>query len=365
MQSLFIGFINDTADPAVKSIAIRVAYLLSARFRLAGNIPHYYTLCEDMHRISFENKLKYIDDRFKEEKNGESLYIKYRDFENSYKKNKSNYREYIVAKKSIEKNAEEIFKVLVDKIADTLRMAGLTDLEPIQETTAYAEYFINYNNAEKQVNGCSKLSDLLTFKLNEEDNEHPTVFVLNNQFFSPAFDTADDEIPRLNTFSDKGFLQEICTCPDYRVLSAADLDTLRFEMGADIENFQNTVNNFLKLNANPRDAFNYLQNDVSAAANKLTSNIRESAIMGQYKNSIEGSEDAGSVLLGMIPLALVFKYFEFIKASLPDTIEIIRQVPEETARKWVPVMIVAVKETAADEIKAENSVTVRKTLFID
>ena len=365
MQTLFIGFINDTVDYAMKAIAIRIAYLLSARFRLAGNIPTYYTLGTDLHTISFEQKMKFIDDRMKNEQGSESLYDRYRDFEKMHKKYRGSYKEYIVAKKKLEKYIEDMFSMIVDKITATVEMAGLTDLEPAEDTPAYSEYFVSSSDPEKEIDGGSKLSDLLTLNLDEDDNEHPTVFVLTDLLFSSEFDPGDDEMPALNTFSHKGFLQELNTCPDYNVLSVADLNTLRFEMIEGIENFQIAVNTFTTLHANPVEAFNYLQNDVIAAAKNLAAGINKTPLINNYKNNASNSSDVGSILLGMIPKSLLFKYFEFIKVSLQDTIEIIRQIPEAESRKLVPVLITTLKPaSAAEEITAQE-MTLRKTLSID
>ncbi len=365
MQTLFIGFINDTVDYAMKAIAIRIAYLLSARFRLAGNIPTYYTLGEDMLTISFEQKIKFIDNKMKAEPDRIPLYDRYRDFKKMNKKHKLSHKEYIVAQKKFEKSVEEMFSIILDGITTTIEMAGLTDLEPIEDTRAYSEYFVSYSNPEKEADGCSKLSELLTLNLDEDDNEHPTVFVLTDLLFSSGFDLCDDEMPAMNIFSHKGFLQELNTCPDYNVLSVADLNTLRFEMKEGIENFQIAVNTFTALHANPVEAFNYLQNDVIAAAKNLAADINNTPIINYYRNKASDSNDAGSILLGMIPQSLLFKYFEFIKVSLQDTIEIMRQIPEAESRKLVPVLIATLKPVTVAEETTAQQLPLRKTLSID
>jgi hypothetical protein len=365
MQTLFIGFVNDTVDYAMKGIAIRIAYLLSARFRLAGNIPDYYTLNQSLHFLSFERKMKMIDEYMKYEPDRELVYDRYRDFEKQRKKHNLSHKEYIVAKKKLEKNILSMFSIIVNNIADTIQKAGITDLKPIEDTSAYGEYMISYTNPEREVDNCSILSDLLTLNLDEKDNEHPTVFVLTDLFFSSEFDPGDDEMPVLNNFSNKGFLQELNTCPDYNVLSVPDLNTLRFEMTEGIENFQVAINTFTALHANPPEAFNYLQNNVVAAAKNLAAGINKTPLINNYRNHAANNSDIGSILLGMIPQSLVFKYFEFIKVSLQDTIEIIRQIPEAESRKLVAVLIVTLRtETAGEETKMQQ-MPLRKTLSID
>ena len=365
MQTLFIGFINDSVDYAMKSIAIRIAYLLSARFRLAGNISTYYTLGTDLHTISFEQKIKFIDDRLKDELDNAPLYPQYRDFEKTHKKYGGSQKEYVVAKKKLEKHVEIMFSILVDKIVDTVQIAGLTDLEPIEKSAAYSEYYVRYSDAETAVDGCSKLSDLLTLNLDEEDNKNATVFVLTDLFFSSEFDLAGEEMPLLNAFSHKGFLQELNTFPDFNVLSVADLNTLRFDMNKGIENFQQAVNTFASLHTNPAEAFNYLQNDVVAVAKNLAIDINKTSLINNYKNRVPGATDVSSILLGMIPQSLVFKYFEFIKASLQDTIDIVQQIPEDESRKLVPVLIATLKIKTVDEETAEQEMPFKKTLSID
>ena len=365
MQTLFIGFINDRVDYAMKGFAIRIAYLLSARFRLAGNIPSYYTLGSDLHTISFEQKMKFIDDHMKNESGTESLYDRYRDFEKIHKKYRGSYKEYIVAKKKLEKHVEDMFSMIVDKITTTVQMAGLTDLEPIEDTSAYSEYFVPYNDAEKEAHGCSKLSELLTLNLDDDDNEHTTVFILTDLFFSSGFDIDDDEMPVLNAFSHKGFLQELCTFPDYNIFSVADLNTLRFEMNEEIKSFQLAVNAFAALPDNPAEAFNYLHDNVVAVAKNLAADINKTTLVNHYRNRACGAGDLGSILLGMIPKSLVYKYFEFIKVSLPDTIEIMQQIPEEESRQLLPVLLITLKKEIAPEKTNAVQLPLKKILSID
>jgi len=365
MQTLFIGFINDTVDYAMKGIAIRIAYLLSVRFRLGGNVSAYYTLYEDLRNISFERKIKFIDDHMKDEPDRIPLYDRYRDFKKMNKEYRLTHKEYIVAQKTFEKNVEGMFSIIMNNITDTLQNAGLTDLKPIEDTSAYGEYFVIYDNPEKEIDGCSKLSDLLTLNLDEDDNEHRTVFVLTDLFFSSGFDMGDDEMPALNAFSHKGFLQELCTFPDYNIFSVADLNTLRFEMNDEIKSFQLAVNAFAGLTDNHAEAFNYLHNNVVAAAKNLAADINNTTLVNNYRNRACGAGDVGSILLGMIPKTLVYKYFEFIKVSLQDTIEIMQQISEEESRQLIPVLIVSLKTApAAEEVKAQQ-MPLRKTLSID
>ncbi len=368
MQTIFIGFLEDAVSPESKGIAIRMGYLLSARLRLAGTISNYYTLNEDLRTISFEYKMKFIDENMNNEPDSVQLYPQYKDFQKVYKKTRGNQKEFIVAKKKLEMNVNGMFNILVDNIAAMIQKAGLTDLKAIEENSSYNEYYIHYRNAENDADGYNKLSDIITLNLDEDDNERTFIFLLTDLFFSNEFNTEENAIPPLNTFSEKGFLQELFTFPDYSNFSVADLNTLRFELKESLEHFQLAVNTFGALNANPAEAFNYLQNNIVNAATSLQGNINKTDIVESYKK-LKPNVNGGKLYLGMIPHHLVFKYFEFIKASQQETIDILNQLPDDERNKFVPVLIATFnKQTPVIETTAiteAKPMPLKKTLSID
>ncbi len=368
MQTLFIGFVEDDVSPKLKGIAIRMAYLLSARLRLAGTIPNYYTLSEDLRTISFEYKMKFIDENMNNEPDSLQLYPRYKDFQKIYKKDRGNHKEFIVAKKKMEINVNGMFNILVDNIVAMVQKAGLADLKPIEDSSSYSEYYVVYRDAENNTEESNKLSEILTLNLDEEDNKNPTVFVLTDLFLSEKFNSGDNVMPALNAFSEKGFLQELFILPEYNSFSVADLNTVRFELKESLEHFQLAVNKFAKLYINPAEAFNYLQSDVVDAATTLEENINKTEIVTNYKN-VPGAADVGKLYLGMVPYNRVLKYFEFVKVSQEETIEILNQIPADERNKFIPVLITVFNaDTVLEEtisLTQSQSLPLKKTLSID
>lgn len=369
MQTLFIGFVEDTADPVFQGTAIRIGYMFSEHLRIAGNVSTYYVFEQNMRNLSFEQKIKFIDNREKDQPGHEPFYETYKDFKKLFKGGKVNDKEGIVLKKKIEKNVNDMFNALLNEIMAIIKIAGLTDLSPIENSSSYGEYFVSYRNPEKETDGLNKLSEILKLNLDDDDNKRHYTFLLTGLFFSAGFNAADNEIPSINEFSEKGFLQELFTFPNYNSFSVSDLNTIRFELNERIENFQQAVSSFAQLQANPAKAFNYLQSDVVTAANTLAAGIDKSALVVNYKNLTRTATGFGKLYLGMIPQAMVFKYFKFIKASQEETMAALQQFPDDESHQFVPVLIADVcEQPAVDEatgIIEAPSMPLRKTLSID
>ncbi len=365
MQTLFIGFVVDTVSPVSKGLAIRIAYLLSSRLRLAGTISDYYTMSEDIRTISIEQKAKFIDEQMAFDTDREKIYDSYRDFQKIYNREGRNRKEFIVAKARLEKSIHDMFDILVDNIAAMLKDAGLADLKLIKESTSYGEYYIHHKDAEND--DYNKLSDALQLNLDDEDNKYPTIFVLTGGFFSAAFNPGIHAMPAINGFSDKGFLQELFTFPDYNCFSINDLLTIRFEAGNSILCFQEAVNTFATLHERPMEAFAHLHNEVIAAATALAAGINRTRIITGNKQVSATVVEAGRLYLGMVPHNLVFKYFEYIKATRENTITILADYPTEKSNQFVPVLIVAsdVDIDVEEEPGISAALPLKKTLSID
>jgi hypothetical protein len=371
MQTLFIGFVDDSVDPSMKGIGIRIAYLLSAQLRIAGNISTYFVIEENLRSMSFEQKIKFIDEREKEQPNRTQFYQHYKNFQKLYKKDRGHNKELIVLQKKTEKSVNDMFNIYLDATLRSIKAAGLLDLKALDESLSYGEYYISYQYAENEGQDYSKLSDILQLNLDEDDNKTPTVFLLNYLFFSEEFKSGDTVMPALNTFSESGFVQELFTFPNYNDFSITDLNTIRFEVNKSLADFQQCINTFTTLNANPAEAFNYLQNDVAPIAKVLAENINNTGLVASYTNLKSSTTAADKLYLGMIPRYVVFKYFEFIKASQEETIAVLHQLPDNENHQLVPVLIVALNtepaavEEANDITNAAESMPLKKSLSID
>lgn len=357
MQFLFIGFVADAVSPESKGIAIRIAYLLSSRLRLAGTISDYYNMDEDLRTLSIEQKAKLIDEQMAGDAGREKIYNGYRDFQKIYNRERKNRKEFIVAKKQLEKGIHGMFDILVDNIADMLQDAGLADLKLIEESTSYGEYYIHYKDAENDDH--NKLSDILQLNLDDEDNKYPTIFVLTEAFFSENFEAGVNVKPAVNNFSDAGFLQELFVFPHYNCFSINDLLTIRFEVSDSLQCFQEAVNTFLTLHKYPAEAFAHLRNEVVATATALATAISNTGIIAGNQHVSATSVDAGRLYLGMVPHKLVFKYFEYIKASTETTVKVLDEYPAEKNYQLVPVLIAA---SGKDTDVAEAGSTIKAAL---
>lgn len=340
MKTLIIGFVDDAVNPIFKGITIRIAHLLAAQLRIAGNLSYYAGMEAYMRNISIEQKMKFIEDHEKDNPKALELHQHYKILQKLYRKDKGRDKELIVLKKQIERIIHDIYNVKLDELMDLVKSSGLTDLKTIETASTYREYYISHRMLETKEEDCHRLSDILQLKLDEEEeDENPTIITLTDTFFSAEFAAVNEEMPAINTFSGNGFVQELFNYPNYNILSITDLNTIRYAVADSLTDFQQAVNEFAGLTTRPVEAFDYLQTNIVDKATILAESMEKTVVIANYKKLISTNQYFGKLYLGMIPRSLVFKYFEYAKVSKEETITVLQQLPDDKLKQLVPVLI--------------------------
>lgn len=368
MQTLFIGFVDDSVMPQMKGIAIRIAYLLSTQFRMSGDDSYHFAMAEDMHNFSFEQKLIFLDEREKGVPEPNNFYQKYKQTQKAFKTPAGYRKEVIVAKKQMEITVDKIFKRIFSNMVKGSEELGLANLKGIQNSLSYGEYYISRLTIESDNENVCRLSEVLQLNLDEEDNKSPFIFILNYPFLLPEFDLGDTIMPKLNSFSENGFLQELFTLSNYNNFSVADLNTIRFEIKSNLENFQQAINVFAALTEKPAEAFDHLQNNIVPAAAALSESLNGTSLIGNYKNFMPAATNIGKLYLGMVPRHVLFKYFEFTKAANEKTIEVLDRLSYEERHLFVPVLITSMNKNFLEkepDIADTELMPLKKSLSID
>lgn len=339
MKTVCISFVEDAVNPFFKGVTIRIAHLLATQIRIAGNISSYAELEAYMRNISLEQKIKYVEQNERGNPTVEAFYKEYKHFQKIYKKDRGRDKELIVLKKQLEKAIINLFNIRLASTIDFVKTSGLLDLDTIAAASDYREYYIRYHIAETRESDCHRLSDALQLKLAEEDGYNHPILTLTDDFFSPEFAAVNDAMPAINAFSEQGFLQELFDYPNYNVLSITDLNTIRYAVANTLADFQQAVNEFAGLSAQPAEAFAYLQGNIVDIATRLATSMEETAVITNYKKVVTTNTYFGKLYLGMIPRSLVFKYFAHIKVSQEETNAVLEQLSQDDMKQLIPVLI--------------------------
>lgn len=369
MQALFIGFVEDSIYPPHKGVAIRIAYLLSSQFILSGNFSVYFDIDSSFRQISLERKMRYIDEQERGHLDGVQLYPDYKEFKKYYNTSRNN-KALIVLQQKMERTVNRVFNRIVDDMIVIIKKSGIHALKMLEECSTFREYFVRHDFSEKKEKNYYRLSDMLLFNFDDNDGDLPTLFVLNDSLFDVGFDPDHLIMPELNKYSEKGFLLEASTFPDYNILTIADLNAIKFEKRECLQCFQDVVTTFCKMNTTPKEAFSFLQQDVLDGVDKFMTEIKSTRPVINHRLFFSSELAYAKLYIGMIPRSVIFKYYEFVNAAKDNTLQILSNLSSEEQAMLVPVIVVSKQEIISSNAEvAENEsnkeLLLKKSLLID
>jgi hypothetical protein len=367
MQTLYIGFIGSTVSTFDHALAIRIAYLLSNKFLLCGDLSDLIIARKKFEGLSYESKLIILEDFYKDDQRFMESYEAHRRIVTGRSKKRISKKDFALYKKKSEKTLLDFYDHLMDYIETSNTRSGMATMKDILSNPGFGEYYIHPDHVEGGTED-SSFSEILLLDLEEQDLEEPSIFVLNGDYLSESLEHRDVLLQGGTAFSEKGFLVEIFSFPDITVLSAADIALLRLSVNDSLTGFQQHINVFTSLQEKPLEAFVYMNTTVVPAASLLSQRLNDTELAARFDALLSGTVGHVKVDIGLVPYCSLFKYFEFIEAAPKETMAIIEQLPDEQKNKLVPVMItralaVEHKEETVSTTKA--LLPIKRSLSID
>lgn len=342
LQALNIGFTEDSVDPRMHAIALRLSYLISEQLTLAGNTSYIFQVESDLKSLDLPAQVRFLKVH-DTEASPQSLQW-YEDFPNVYKqmlKNKNKQKQDIVNFKKLEHSTNNLFQLVAGEFLEKVKSTGLVDLKELMEKDNFSLYHVHYKRPEAERDDQSTLSMVMQLELDAADAVLPTVFFLNYNYFSdnggipPPF-TA----PAADEFSANGFITRIFTTNNLNLFTVAQLDVLKMYTRLAGEKFNRHFDRFISMADDPAAAFEYLNHELKQSAQELQTELDNNELIKNCWTMEIMENDGLELFAGMVTRQNLFEYFSYSNVIKEETAKLLEEW--RSSPGLVPVLILKI-----------------------
>jgi hypothetical protein len=343
MLVLIPGFIEDSVNFQIKATSLKMFSLLSNEIYMAGNLHTVFEVESEFRKFNMEQRVNFIVQFDADLPQGVGK--EFTETIGAYKilkKRKNKTKNEVVMLVKIEKAVDVYFDIILKEMMIPFDKPTIVGLKPFFDKDTIHTFLIPYEQPETSFRNTNKLSEMLLFRLEEEDLQKNPILFLEYPFFNPLFYEAHKHEPVNETYSSNGFLLPFLNICNYNFFSLQDVELLQEELQPILKPLQQHCFNFAALKNSPKDAHQYILQHITPAGIAFDNAMQQHPLI-QTMLKFDGFKNhAAQLYIGMLPWQTIIDYYEFINIVNEPTLNVLKS--QTPPGHLIPVLVFKPKD---------------------
>ena len=366
--------INSKCSPDSYNIGKEMLYFLGNKLHLSG-ISKFYYLNVDNHKtpINFNQKIQSLISwaQGEEKQSFENVQRAVKNFN----KMKNKDPKLIVATNQMKRAVDKLFEAQIEEHIEKMdEMFGVVNFSGLIEKNRIDFYHVHPLEKEIQTIPITKLVDILTLQLPEEEGEHPVLFLCNeNESLESIIDLETNPIEDKNAKDlKKGYLVELFHFYAISSIPETVLRAIALEFSTKAAPMIQHLNEWAKEcyeNPNTTKGLEYFSTEIAPLIEQYKNTALELDNVRAIKNAT-GTDKKATLLFGELPITKIWELLFKTTDCTEEDYQQLLKIKEEQAPKfdgrW-PVVFYRVHSEIFNELlnDLDEVPQKRKTLDID
>jgi hypothetical protein len=377
MKSIVLNNKGSRLHQLLESACIRSSYLIADRVVSAGTSAQDIWFDEVFKKADTIGKLMVIEKFYQNTDTPMSEAGKMIPVFKEMSKVKHPSPQQIMARKSMEKTIDNLFKEVVNEMTEAVARTGLMELATLADGETYGFYWMLREDIEIEDEHHVPASKLLTLQLPDPE-EGPELFSLPPEFMLAEFTGKGTvyyahEPEAANT--ENCWMHKCFTLPNINLLKAVELQAVREQLMAPGAEFRKQCDSWIKgaEGRSGEESVAQFRKNILPHAASLQAAVLQNEVL-RHCSSIQNHEAKIELYMGEVPLPVLWHYFEHYNVIQEPTRKKLNELLENDngLNRRIPIMHLSTSNTqkaAANAPAAKEELPevqpVKKSISVD